>query len=124
VKTLLAAAVFFFQAGSVIAGSCRPIEYVELKDTPSKDLVSTYCMYKGLASVDQEYSKTLQGLYGDAIQKRLPKSRLESLQKDIDELSAGINECFDQRIKILSALSNRGEPAEPSCVAQKPGSSR
>lgn len=32
-KTLLAAAVLFFQAGSVIARSCRVIEYTELKRT-------------------------------------------------------------------------------------------
>ena len=109
-KTLLAAAVLFFQAGSVIAGSCRVIEYTELKDTSSKDLARTYCRYNKLVKLHQEHIEGTRDLYRDA-----PNSLLKNLEKDIAEHTASLNECLDTQIKILSALRNRSEPANPSC---------
>ncbi len=118
-RLLLAVAMLFFQTSSVIAGSCRPMEHAELEDTSSKDLVQTYCLYTKLANLDEEYFTERQKAYDARAQEGLvPRSTLESIKKDIDDISMGIQECANQRSKILGALRKRSETAEPSCNAQ------
>jgi hypothetical protein len=120
-KSLLAAAVLFFQAGSVMAGSCRPLEYAELKDSSTEKLVRTYCKYVQLTSQDEDALKLQYEYLLKVTELKGPVGKIEN---DIKKIDASLLECLDQRSKIGSALENRSQPPEPRCEAQKPGSSR
>lgn len=119
-KTLLTVAVLFFQACSVMAGSCRPLEYAELKDSSSEKLVRIYCEYVKRTSHGEEVARVenelLQKITSGAIAARTEKEHEKTLNS--------IYQCIDERSKISSALENRKEPAEPRCETQKSSSSR
>jgi len=120
-KMLLAAIVLFFQAGSVLAGVCRPIEYAELKDTPSKNLVLTYCLNEAQAGGVQEHMKKLNDMHSDELKERpASPSILADIQKHYDGALVELKECFEQQNKIRGVLSNRSEPAVPSCDGPLP----
>ena len=90
--------VLFFQAESAIAGSCRPLEYAELKDMQSEKLIKTYCLYGKLAKIDQ-------------------KAALGFINLGVGDhgYEASRDECYDQQSKISNILQSRSESAEPSC---------
>src|SRR6267143_2756369 len=111
---LLAVAVLFFQAGSAFAGSCRQIEYAELKDTPSDRLISTFCKYGQLGKLDLEITKRYFEIKDARIKAGLAT---EDVEQNIAKSRANMDECFDQQKKIRSALMNRSETADPSCAS-------
>ena len=111
-KFLLAtvAAVLFFHASLVMAGSCREIEYAELKDTSSSNLVKTYCRYAKLVDLERDYLEKQRGLYLES-----PNSLKNEIQKTVTEHSTDLKVCLDTQMKIRSALKNRGESDELTC---------
>jgi hypothetical protein len=99
---LLTMLMFFsFHTTSVVAGVCRVIEYAELKDTSSENVVKTFCRYKTLFELEIDHLKRLRDLGTSA--------------KDLAEHTRYIEECTDMLSKIRSALRNRLESDEPGC---------
>lgn len=109
-KHLLASAVLIvFQATSVFAaGTCRVIEYAELKDTSSENLVKTYCRNQKLVQLERDYLEKTREIYQDTPLTATGKKTLE-------EHSQELHQCLDTQMKIRSALGNRSESVEPSC---------
>ena len=110
VKSILAAvvAVLFFSPSPLLAGTCRVIEYAELKETTSGNLVKTYCHYSKLVNLERNYLAEAREMYQGSNITPLSKELLEEHFKDLTE-------CLDTQMKIQSALKNRSEPVEPTC---------
>jgi hypothetical protein len=81
------------------AGACRPLEYAEIKDTPSKELVNTYCYYGALGKLAHE-SAMANPLNSYAAQWR-----------------ADFSECNDVQSKIATAL--KAKHVKLSCAGTK-----
>ena len=112
------AAILLLQLSVAFAGSCRPLQYAELKDTPSETLVSTYCRYGKLACIDEETASKLDQLARKYQDRGLSSSALATTREDIARHEASVAECFEQQSKISSALENRSQPAHPNCEGQ------
>ena len=80
------------------AGACRPLEYAQIKDTATEELVAKYCNYveqkKLYTSNVNEYQKRTGGIDWGSIN--------------------GSNECTREQEKITTALKARSAPM-PSC---------
>ena len=117
-KSLLLPLLVLFSFHSTWAlAACRVIEYAELKDTSSPNLIKTFCHYRATLLLEIEQMTKLQSL--------MPNSTGENkanLQKRITETMQTIRECVDTQSKILSALRNRSESDQPpSCEGQGGG---
>jgi hypothetical protein len=110
VKLLTVLMFFFLHAPSIFA-ACRVIEYAELKDTSSNDLIKTYCRYKVVSDLEAQHLKRLRDVPSMAPQ-RVPR---ESLEGSIAEHSKSAMECLEMQDTIRSILRNRSESDELSC---------
>jgi hypothetical protein len=80
------------------AGACRPVEYAQVKDMPTAELVAAYCRH---GAARQDYVARIEELMQRA--------------KDINwAWIGGANECKREQEKIVTALQARGAPA-PTC---------
>jgi len=93
-------------AGVASAGYCRPIEYAELKDMKTKDLIKTYCAYGKMADA-----------YSDMLKGSVDVVRQGGSMALTHEATAGVTECLQQRHRIRTILDNRSLPDEPVCPA-------
>ncbi len=107
------------------AGTCRPLEYAEIKDTRTKELVETYCYYGALAKIYDESRTASRELFLRQLQQTPTSVQiLEDLKRGWErttaEQTANVNECNDQRIKMITALKAR-RVAIPSCDTASDG---
>lgn len=79
------------------AGACRPLEYAEIKDTPTRELVKTYCYYEHLGKLSHEFSM------------KYP------LNPAADGWRADFSECNAQQRKIETALKARSAKVDLTC---------
>jgi len=78
-------------------GSCRPLEYAEIKDTPTKDLIKTYCYYERLGANVHDFSMK------------------HPLNPAADGWRADFAECNAQQAKIATALKARSKKIDLTC---------
>jgi hypothetical protein len=115
-KMIFAAAILVFQAGSVLAGSCRPIEDAELKEISTEQPAKTYCTYQQLADNDHEAAIASIKPFREAARQGRPTA---SFEKAVVEHMVSADECWEQAGKIKSALKNRSDStADPQCEPQ------
>ena len=114
-KKLLLLLFCVFQAGSVLAGSCLPVESDELKDLSSEKLVRTYCTYNQFALNNSKAAMASLELMKKADTQGLSTATFE---KKIAEHMASAKECSEQVSKIKSALDNRSVSTGLDCAAQ------
>jgi hypothetical protein len=99
IKTISLACSLSMCAGIAEAGACRPLEYAEIRDTPSKELVETYCYYGALGKLAHD-SAMANPLNSYAAQWR-----------------ADFSECGDLQSKIATAL--KAKHVKLSCAGTK-----
>ncbi len=105
---LLISVVVLLQAGSASAGYCRELEYAEVKDMSTEDLVWTYCNYEKRAQIERDLVDRYLDLYARSGARRDVKEKL-------DELMASIKGCNAQLGKIETALKARGRRERLTC---------
>lgn len=103
-------------ATTAYAASCRPLEYAEIKDTTSKELIKTYCYYEGMAKIHQNARKTFNELFLQQIKTPgLTPGDLEDLKRSYlktdAEHAADLSNCNDQLEKIGTALKAKRLPS-------------
>ncbi len=122
--------VVFIQVGLARGRACRAVEYAELKDMPTEELVETYCRYGKLMDIyfrsDDSLSETnadLLDLYrrvseaGLVGQIREIEKSLDKVRVDREKALATAGECIDERAKIKTAMKSRSLPEDPKCDA-------
>ena len=111
VKALLTVLIFFFLHAPPVFAACRVIEYAELNDTSSNDLIKTFCRYKAISDLEAQHLRRLRDLPSTAPQ-RVPR---ESLEGSIAEHSKSAKECQEMQDKVRSILRNRSESDQLRC---------
>lgn len=86
-----------------VAGDCRQLEYAEIKDMSSGDLIKIYCRYGVLADINHK------GFFGT----------VKFSIKKADEYKTNANECREMQAKIRTAMKKQSLPEEPDCDAIK-----
>lgn len=104
-------AVFIVLYASVSwGGYCRQLEYAEVKDMSTKDLITTFCRHEALAEAyakeDKEWAK-LEKEHGRRVEAQVYRSNN----------AASWKECVETSAKILTALKKRAV-AKPECDMQ------
>jgi hypothetical protein len=106
--------------GVIVEGaSCRPLEYAEIQDTETTELVTTYCYYGAVWKIHNDASARQNRLFLEQIRTTQSTESLESLQSAYQRNDALESEhqrgCSDQREKIVTALKARGARVDLSC---------
>jgi len=105
-----------------LAGSCRPLEYAEIKDTSIKELSKTYCIYENLADINSNGAKQINDLFIESLKKNPQLVHTVKAPKDdpiYREFISNTNECLTQQSKIADAMKRRGAKT-PTCAPSKP----
>ena len=119
IHTIFLACLLLAHAAIVEGASCRPIEYAEIQDTETVELVKTYCYYGAVWKIHNDASTRQNRLFLEQIKTTQSTESLESLQSTYqrnDALeSARQRGCSDQQEKIVTALKARGARVDLSC---------
>jgi hypothetical protein len=62
VTSLLTVLMLFSLHVPSVFAACRVVEYAELKDASSNDLIKTYCRYKAVSDLETQHLKRLRDL--------------------------------------------------------------
>ena len=73
-KRLLTVLMLFFLHAPPVFAACRVIEYAELKDRSSNDLIKTYCRYKAVSDLEAQHLRRLGELPSTAPQRAAGES--------------------------------------------------
>jgi hypothetical protein len=108
-RRIAAFTLVLFSSAALAGGSCRVIEYGEIKDSSTKELVEKYCHYKALTNILHEQTETLLKLGPAALSMT-------------DKPMAEARECTDQIGKLVDALKRRkfqikGQGGADTCAA-------
>jgi len=121
--------------GPAAAGSCRSIEYAELKDMATADLVGLFCDFGALWEIEHRFIKGMQTIDDDVLRQyreqamrgadtRWFEKDLEESKRKQDAALATMESCTDQRSKMRTAFKSRSLPEDPSCEAWEQHQSR
>ena len=121
-KTVLVSAFLVFQATSSLAGMCIPMEYAEIKDTPSKNLVAHLCIndrwIKYHKAQHSFYFEASSAAMSDALMNGRPSSSIPGQPPYMRELNrevAELEKCAEIQNKITRVLQTRSDYETLEC---------
>lgn len=110
-RLMIATAYVVLAAAATNAGgSCRPLDYAEIKDTASPALLKTYCYYGGLADINSDGAKRMNELFVETLREKPQLVHTLKAPKDdpdYQELLASAARCREQQGKIAATLERR-----------------
>ena len=95
------------------AASCRPLEYAEIKDSKTVDLVKTYCYYGAMWKIHNDARAEANRVFLEQMKQYansvplLEAAQRNYLRNDAAQ-AADQSGCSDQQAKIAAALKARG----------------
>jgi hypothetical protein len=109
-----------FAHASIVEGACRTLEYAEIKDTKTAELVKTYCYYGAVWKLATDARAEANRVFLEQVKQNANSvPLLETAQRNYtsaDTMYAGDQRsCSEQREKIATALKARGPRVDLSC---------